>query len=81
MPRKSEFGRKWDVRVPRADIHWYVSRLHVACEDSEIAADIRKRCTAPGFTESLIRQSIAFALECHRRNQALYGRVARGARP
>lgn len=72
-----EFGKRWDARVPRADISWLAGYWHVGRSDDEIAADIRKRCNAPGYTESLIRQSIAYALECHRRNRELYNHVMR----
>ena len=71
-----EFGKRWDERVPRSAISWLVNRLHVGTSDETIAADIRSRCTAPGYTESIIKQSIAYALECHRHNQAIYRRVA-----
>jgi hypothetical protein len=72
----SEFGKRWDARVPRGDIHWYMGRVHVATSDEDVAADIRKRCTAPGFTETLIKASIRYALVCHKRNRQLYHYVA-----
>ena len=74
-----EYGKRWDARVPRGDIHWLIGRVHVGTPEDEIAADIAKRCTAPGYTPSLIRQSVAYALECHRRNRELYRHVMRGA--
>lgn len=73
-----EFGKRWDRRVPRADIHWLMGRVHVSKTDEEIAADITKRCTAPGYTLALIRQSVAYALECHKRNRELFNHVAHG---
>lgn len=73
---KSEFGKRWDVRVPRSAISWLVNRLHVSVGKAEIAADIRKRCSAPGYTESLIKQAIAYALECHQRNREIWRRCA-----
>jgi hypothetical protein len=76
--RVCEFGRKWRREVPRSDIGWYVARLHVSVSDTELAADIRGRCTAPEFTETIIRQSVAYALECHNRNRGLYSRVVSG---
>lgn len=69
-----EYGKRWDARVPRGDISWLMGRVHVGTTCAEIEADIRKRCTAPGYTESLIKQSVAYALECHRRNRDLYAR-------
>lgn len=78
LKRVSEFGRKWNVKVPRGDIHWLSGQWHVSRSDDEIAADIRSRCTAPGYTENLIQQSIAYALECHKRNRELYRHVMNG---
>ncbi len=73
-----EYGKRWDARVPRGDINWLMGRVHVGTDETEIAADIRKRCTAPGYTPAIVRQSIAYALECHKRNRDLYSRVMRG---
>ena len=55
-----------------------MGRVHVGTSDDEIAADIRKRCAGPGYTPAIIRQSIAYALECHRRNGDLNRRVVSG---
>jgi hypothetical protein len=74
-----EFGKRWDVRVPRNDIRWLMGNRHVATPDSEIEAEIRCRVgNDPRFTPSLIRQSVAFALECHKRNRELFNHVMRG---
>jgi len=67
-----EYGKRWDARVPRNDIRQLVSRIHVGTSEAEIAEDIRKRCNAPGYTATIIRQSVAYALECHKRNRELY---------
>ena len=73
----SEFGKRWDRRIPRGDIKWLVNRYHVTA-GAEIETDIRRRCTHPDFSERLIRQSIAYALACHERNRALFKRVVTG---
>jgi len=73
-----EYGKRWDARVPRGDINWLMGRVHVGVTDEEITADITKRCSAPGYTPALIRQSIRYALICHKRNRDLYNRVMRG---
>ena len=73
-----EFGMKWDARVPRSAISWLVNRLHVSVTDAEIEQDIRGRCTAPGYTESLLNQSVKYAIECHNRNRGLYRDVVNG---
>jgi hypothetical protein len=72
-----EFNRRWDARVPRNDIKWYIARLHVGTADEEIEANIKERCADPAYTPALIRQSVAYALECHKRNRDLYHRVMR----
>ena len=68
-----EYGKRWDEHVPRNDIRWLMGRVHVGTCAAEIEADIRDRCAKnPAFTPSLIKQSIAYALECHKRNRALF---------
>jgi hypothetical protein len=62
--------------VPKASIQWLVARLHVSTPDSEVEADIRKRvkdCTAKQTDKC-----VAYALKCHKHNQALYSHVMRG---
>jgi hypothetical protein len=80
--RVSEFGKRWDERVPRAAISWLVGRFHVGTSDKEIEKAIRVRITTSPdkakYTESLITQSVAYALECHRRNRGLYNDVMGG---
>jgi len=83
MPKYvGEFGKKWDERVPRSAISWLMGRVHVGTSDAEIEADIRKRIAegpqAKLYTESLIKQSVAYALECHKRNRGLYRDVVNG---
>ena len=73
-----EYGKRWNARVPRHSISQLMARVHVGTSDDDISADIRKRCNAPGYTERLIKQSIAYALECHKRNRDLYRRVMSG---
>jgi len=77
-----EFGKRWDARVPRAAISWLMGRVHVGTPDSEIEANIRRRIaksdSAGLYTPALVRQSIAYALACHRRNGDLYKRVMSG---
>lgn len=76
--RVGEFGRRWDARVPRNHIKWLMGRVHVGTSNDEVQADIERRCAAsPGFTPALIRQSVAYALECHKRNRELYVHVMR----
>lgn len=76
MARVSEYGIKWDARVPRGDVAWYIGRLHCGTSDEEIAADIRGRMMAPGYTDALKDQTVRYALLCHARNRDLYRSVA-----
>jgi hypothetical protein len=71
-----EYGKRWDARVPRVDLCWLMGRVHVGTPDETVAEDIRQR--TKGFPPTVVRQSIAYALECHRRNQCLYTHVMRG---
>ena len=74
-----EFGRRWNAQVPRTGLRFLVDRLHVGVSDQEIADDITRRVAGkPGFTPAIVRQSIAFAIECHHRNQGLFTRVMSG---
>ncbi len=74
-----EYGKRWDARVPRYAISHKLGKLHVGTPDAAIEALIREACKAPGFTPSLIRQSVAYALECHKRNRDLYQYVTGGS--
>ena len=70
-----EFGKRWDARVPRSSISWLAQRWHVSRPAAEIEQDIRSRCTAPGYTEALLNQAVAYALECHKHNRSLFDAV------
>ncbi len=76
--QRHEFGMRWDARVPRHAIRRFIGNFHVGAPEEEVAAWMTDRITgAPGFTPALIRQSVKFALECHRRNGGLFMRVMR----
>ena len=61
-----------DERVPRYSVEWLIERVHVATTDDDIRADMAKRCsTNPAFTPALIRQTQAYAIWWHRKNQNL----------
>jgi hypothetical protein len=66
--------------VPKASIQWLVARLHVSTPDSEVEADIRKRisCLLFACTAKQTDKCVAYALKCHKHNQALYSHVMRG---
>lgn len=70
-----EFGKRWDIRTPRGDIRWLMGRVHVSASIEEITAMITERANGPNFTPAIIRQCVAYALECHQQNRALYSRV------
>lgn len=58
--------------VPTAQISWIVGNKHVGEPDSELAEDFADRAKRAGASDAdLIAQVVAFALACHRANQAL----------
>lgn len=64
--------------VPQASIRWLMGRVHVGTPDSEVEADMRKRCAKGNGTEEQIAACVAFAIACHRENQRLYDAVTTG---
>jgi hypothetical protein len=74
---KYEFGKRWDDKLPRYDLKWFMGRVHVGTPDSEVEADIRRRCAA--WPPRMIGQAVAYALECHKANQGLYRYVMGGS--
>lgn len=75
-----EFGKRWDERVPRNAIRHHMGRVHVGTPDETIVAEITAACerSKDTFTPALVRQSVRFALECHKRNRDLFRRVTSG---
>ena len=82
MPMVSEFGMRWDERVPRDAIKRRLGRTHVSVPDDDIVAMIEAAFETSTdrakFTPALRRQTIKFALEVHRRNRELFTRVMQG---
>jgi hypothetical protein len=79
MAHKHEFGMRWDVRVPRNAIRRRIDRLHVGVPETEVETMIVAACNnSAGFTPVLVRQSVKFALEVHRRNGVFFQRVMSG---
>ena len=65
-------------QVPEGSIRWLLGRVHVSTPDSEVEADIRRRCSKTTATEAQRKACVKYALKCHRENQALYCRVIYG---
>ncbi|WP_064697151.1 hypothetical protein [Rhizobium aegyptiacum] len=60
------------LEVPTGQISWIVGNKHVGEEDIELAEDLADRAKRAGATDpDLIAQIVAYALACHRANQAL----------
>ncbi|MEI2300543.1 hypothetical protein [Ensifer sp. MJa1] len=58
--------------VPTGQISWIVGNKNVGEDDSELAEDMADRARRAGATDAdLIAQMVAYALACHRANQAL----------
>jgi hypothetical protein len=75
-----EYGRTWDARVPRGDISWLMGRVHVATPDSEIEADLRRRCAGAGSTipADLVDECVQYALAVHKANRDLFAHFRLG---
>jgi hypothetical protein len=79
-----EFGRRWRVELPRADIKRIVARRHVGESDGEIATMIRDRCDnaakrEAAYTVEFIADCVAYALACHAANRKLFVAVQTGS--
>lgn len=60
------------LEVPTGQISWIVGNKHVGEEDSELAEDFADSSKRAGAIDpDLIAQIVAYALACHRANQAL----------
>ncbi|NKL21176.1 hypothetical protein [Rhizobium leguminosarum] len=58
--------------VPTVQISWIVGNKHVGEPDRALAEDLADRAKRAGASDAdLIAQVVAFALACHRANQAL----------
>lgn len=67
----SEFGQRFDSRVPRRDIAFLVGRFHVSKPDSEIETWIRSRAPKD-CPETLVRHCVRYAITCHHENFKTY---------
>ena len=66
------------LALPKQSIAWIVARMHVGESDEYVKTDIRRRCTTQGWTETMIERAEKYAVQCHRKNQALYRSVMSG---
>jgi hypothetical protein len=64
--------------IPKGQISWLVGRMHVSTSDNAVRADIRKRCTAPMWTEEKIVEAELYALSVFHEDQDLYRDVVNG---
>jgi hypothetical protein len=70
--RISALPVKLRSEVPTGQISWIVGNKHVGENDSELAEDMADRAKRAGAIDAdLIAQMVAYALACHRANQAL----------
>ena len=72
------------MTIPRQEIAFIVSRYHVGTPDEKITAELRERINkSPArdqWTPTKIRQALAYTLQCHAKNKALYRAVMGGSR-
>lgn len=79
MARTREFGKNWDVRIPRGQIKWLVDKMHVSLTNDQVREQMRERCKRDArFTPGLVRQCEEYAVICHERNYLLYRKVMTG---
>ena len=58
--------------MPTGQISWIVGNKHVGEADSALAEDMEDRARRAGATDlDMVAQIVAYALACHRANQAL----------
>lgn len=75
---KYEFGKRWNVRLPRDDIAYLVHRMHCSTDDDTVAGDILDRCRQANIPVSMHDACKQYALLVHRRQKDLYYAVLRG---
>ena len=75
----SEFGQRFDARVPRRDIALLVGRYHVGTPDADIEAWIRSRAPKD-CPETLVRHCVRYAIAVHAYNRGIFNFVQRGSR-
>jgi len=73
----SEFGRRWDVQVPRSHVTWLVRKRHVGTPFEKIERDLNRRM-GKDWPAKIKRQTIAFAQLVHLQNQQLFADVTSG---
>jgi hypothetical protein len=79
--RPSEYGHKWNPKVPRWAVKDLLGRTHVSTPWEEIAAELDRRMDAnEGFTANIRRQTHAFAKLAWQENLNLYAHVMGGSR-
>ena len=64
-------SEKWAVR-------WLTGRIHVGVPDAEVYAEFRARARKAGASPRLARLNARYAVEQHRGDRDLYGRVMSG---
>lgn len=65
------------TNLPTGRIEWLVDRVSVATPSAELAADIARRCSGPGWTPALVRAAVRHALARHEANRQMYRDVMR----
>ncbi|MFA1626899.1 hypothetical protein ACDY96_30440 [Rhizobium mongolense] len=70
--RISALPAKLRPDLPTGQISWIVGNKHVGEDDSELAEDMSDRAKRAGAIDpDMVAQIVAYALACHRANQAL----------
>jgi len=74
--RPSQYGRKWNRKIPRYAIERVLGWTHVGTPWEDIERDLNARMDAnEGYTPAIRKQVIEFAKLAWRENLSLYRRV------
>lgn len=74
-----EYGKRWNVKTPRHAIACKVDRLHVGTPLPDVISLIEEAIPEDGgYTPSIRKQCVVYAMLRHTANLELYVRVMRG---
>ena len=83
--RVSEYGRKWNAKIPRNAIKAFVRTKHietaisVLLNEVENAIDQQLAAGNSAYTTSIRHQCLHYAIQCHAENYRLFNRVMKGS--
>lgn len=73
-----EYGKRWNVQLPRRDITTVVRRFHCATPTEEVVTEVERIARASRIPERMIAACRRYAALAHQDQADLYHRVMRG---